>query len=251
MTHHIGPPLDHAQPAANRPGRDTESRPDHPVPGPGPPWPPPPPRSDPPHKPCAATTSPAATHASPHTSGTKTGEAAPAQPHPPPIENGRNPTPVNTPSGHDGHDTSPAANRDSTRTGPTSTVTISAFRTRHGAPGGLRQEISGGAVHPSVPRHTDGAEHQHQTHTAADHHIGILNDDYRPDTRHPRRRSTVGNSHITTRWPTHRTGRHARAAATVPHRIPTTRWDSPQGSDSAFVRTINKPLPLAVIRHCC
>lgn len=45
-------------------------------------------------------------------------------------------------------------------------------------------------MHPSVPRHTDGAEHQHQTHTDADHHIGFLNDDYRPDTRHPRRRST-------------------------------------------------------------
>jgi hypothetical protein len=44
------------------------------------------------------------------------------------------PHPVNTPSGHDGHNTSPAANRDSTRAGSTSTVTISAFRTTHGAP---------------------------------------------------------------------------------------------------------------------
>ena len=77
------------------------------------------------------------------------------------------PHPANTPSGHDGHDTSPAANRDSTRTGSTSTVTISAFRTTHGAPGGLRQEISGGAVHPSVPRHTDGADHQDQTRNAS------------------------------------------------------------------------------------
>jgi len=48
------------------------------------------------------------------------------------------PHPANTPSEHDGHDTSPAANRDSTRAESTSTVTISAFRTTHGAP-----EISG------------------------------------------------------------------------------------------------------------
>jgi hypothetical protein len=42
---------------------------------------------------CAATTSPATTHASPHTPGTETGEAAPARPTPPPDENGRNPSP--------------------------------------------------------------------------------------------------------------------------------------------------------------
>ncbi len=53
------------------------------------------------------------------------------------------PHPVNTPPGHDGHNTSPAANRDSTQTGSTSTVTISAFRTNARRPGELCQEISG------------------------------------------------------------------------------------------------------------
>ena len=44
------------------------------------------------------------------------------------------PHPANTPSEHDGQDISPLDSRDSTRTGSTSTVTISAFRTTHGAP---------------------------------------------------------------------------------------------------------------------
>ena len=92
---------------------------------------------------------------------------------------------TSTPSGHDGHDTSPPANRDSTRSGSTSTVTISAFRTTHGAADGLGQEISGGAVHPSVPRHTDGADHQDQTHADADHHIGKINDDNTPWSSSP------------------------------------------------------------------
>ena len=50
---------------------------------------------------------------------------------------------TNTPSGHDGHDTSPAANRDSTRSESTSTVTISAFRTTHGAAEGSAKKSAG------------------------------------------------------------------------------------------------------------
>ena len=46
-------------------------------------------------------------------------------------------------------------------------------------------------MHPSVPRHTDGADHQDQTHPDADHHIGRINDGTTPRGRHPERRSTV------------------------------------------------------------
>ena len=53
-------------------------------------------------------------------------------------------------------------------------------------------EISGGAVHPSVHRHTDGADLQDQTHPNADHHIGRINDGTTPRGRHPQRRSTHG-----------------------------------------------------------
>ena len=72
------------------------------------------------------------------------------------------PHPASTPSGHDGHRNSPAANRDSTRTGSTSTVTISASEHYSAAPRQAGQDFSG-VPKPSVPRHTDGADHQHQT----------------------------------------------------------------------------------------
>ena len=35
-------------------------------------------------------------------------------------------------------------------------------------------------MHPSVHRHTDGADHQDQTHPNADHHIGRINDGTTP-----------------------------------------------------------------------
>ncbi|MDZ7881456.1 MAG: hypothetical protein U5N53_00415, partial [Mycobacterium sp.] len=66
-------------------------------------------------------------------------------------------------------------------------MTISAFRTTHGAADGLGQEISGVAVHPSVPRHTDGADHQDQTHADPYYHIGSINDGTTPRGRHPER----------------------------------------------------------------
>ena len=46
-------------------------------------------------------------------------------------------------------------------------------------------------MHPSVPRHTDGADHQHQPDTDPDHHIGTPTDDSNPvvvilrDAQHP------------------------------------------------------------------
>ena len=109
---------------------------------------------------------------------------------------------TNTPSGHDGHDTSPPASRDSTRSESTSTVTISAFRTTHGAPEISARKFSGGAVHPSVPRHTDGADHQHQTQSQPGHHIGTLTDGSQPCGRHTERRSTPvsGDSPRSTSW---------------------------------------------------
>jgi hypothetical protein len=50
---------------------------------------------------------------------------------------------ASTPSGHDGHDSSPAANRDSTRTRSTSTVTISASEHYSAAPRQAGQDFSG------------------------------------------------------------------------------------------------------------
>lgn len=45
-------------------------------------------------------------------------------------------------------------------------------------------------MHPSVPRHTDGADHQDQTHPKARPRIGRINDDSKPHGRHAQRRST-------------------------------------------------------------
>ena len=66
-------------------------------------------------------------------------------------------------------------------------------------PGGLRQEISRGAVHPSVPRHTDGADHQDQTRltppttsaasTTKNHPVVVMPS----DCQHPRRLPALGN----------------------------------------------------------
>ncbi|ETZ36412.1 hypothetical protein L839_0608 [Mycobacterium avium MAV_120809_2495] len=70
-------------------------------------------------------------------------------------------------------------------------MTISAFRTTHGAPEISAKKFSGGAVHPSVPRHTDGADHQDQNHADPEHHIGRINDGTAPRGRHPVRRSTI------------------------------------------------------------
>ena len=53
------------------------------------------------------------------------------------------PHPANTPSGHDGHDSSPPASRDSTRTASTSTVTISASEHYSAAPRQAGQDFSG------------------------------------------------------------------------------------------------------------
>ncbi|EUA21702.1 hypothetical protein I545_0259 [Mycobacterium kansasii 662] len=46
-------------------------------------------------------------------------------------------------------------------------------------------------MHPSVPRHTDGADHQDQNHADPEHHIGRINDGTAPRGRHPVRRSTI------------------------------------------------------------
>ncbi|NDV10971.1 helix-turn-helix domain-containing protein, partial [Rhodococcus sp. IEGM 248] len=43
----------------------------------------------------------------------------------------------------------------------------------------------------SVPRHTDGADHQDQPHTHAATQIGNVTDEHLPAARHPERRSTA------------------------------------------------------------
>src|SRR6202171_2410549 len=58
-------------------------------------------------------------------------------------------------------------------------------------PRDIWQAFSGGTVHPSVPRHTDGADHQPQTRSHPGHHIGTLTDGSKPRGRHRERRSTA------------------------------------------------------------
>ncbi|BBY57018.1 hypothetical protein MSAR_01540 [Mycolicibacterium sarraceniae] len=57
------------------------------------------------------------------------------------------------------------------------------------------RKFSAGAVHPSVPRHTDGADHQPQPRSHLGHHIGTLTDGTTPHGRHPERRSTGPRNH--------------------------------------------------------
>ena len=67
VPHHLRAPGDHPQPPADRRPPEPPTAPRSADARHRPPWPPPPPRSAPRHRPCAATTSPATTHASPHT----------------------------------------------------------------------------------------------------------------------------------------------------------------------------------------
>ncbi|TCN53557.1 hypothetical protein EV641_106203 [Rhodococcus sp. SMB37] len=100
--------------------------------------------------------------------------------------------PPSSPAPQPGQPIPPAARRDSTRTGSTSTVTIDASRITATPPRESARITGGGAAQPSVPRHTDGADDHDQPHHAPD-----LPHRHRarrpPPRRHPARRSTLRN----------------------------------------------------------
>ncbi len=146
-------------------------------------------KSVPLHRLCAATHSPATTHASPRTPGNGLAAAEPDRPTRRSFEHGHDPS---HPAHRRNRDTQSPQQPTWTRRGqdrplPSPSVPPSTTA-RHPA---VPPKTQRGVAHPSVPRHTDGAHEQDQPSAEAQNHIGKLNDEQQPRGRHPMRRSTA------------------------------------------------------------